>query len=355
MNKFFYGVIEGFYGRQWSWQVREDYAGFLHDHGFDCYIYAPKGDAFLRAQWRDNHPQEDFQQLLSLSQYYHQRGLRWGLGFSPLGLSFAYGEDDKIRLQEKINQLNALNPDILCILFDDTKGDVEGLAQRQLAIVDDILAVSEADQHIICPTYYSFDPVLEQIFGKRPAGYLETLGNNLPDSVDIFWTGNQVVSTAFTVDDIDHVARLLGRKPILWDNYPVNDGRLTSEYLHLRSYMGRPHQLAKWSAGHLVNPMNQPLISQLVLQSLPLLYKLSEAYNADTALEKGLDKLGNRTLAEKIRIDLSLFQDVGLAEMTEQQRLGLCNEYRVFNHPVADEIVEWLNGEYRFDPKCLTG
>ena len=63
---FFYGVIEGFYGHQWSWSARAHYAAFLSELGYDCYIYAPKGDPFLRSRWREDYPEDEWIKLLEL-------------------------------------------------------------------------------------------------------------------------------------------------------------------------------------------------------------------------------------------------------------------------------------------------
>lgn len=355
MTNFFYGVIEGFYGRQWSWQMRCDYAGFLSQHGFDCYIYAPKGDSYLRSQWRQPLPEQSFTQLSKLAQVYRQAGLRWGIGLSPLGLQEQYSDEDRRSLQGKVQQLNQLGPDILCILFDDARGDIDGLADRQVAISRDIINVSAAQQHIVCPSYYSFDPVLEQVFGKMPADYWSTLGTGLPESTGVFWTGNQVISEQYTEQDLQRATEKLRRRPILWDNYPVNDGKATSLHLHLQPYRGRPFQLKQWSQGHIVNPMNQPLLSRLVLSSLGLLYSMEQDYDIDTALEQSLQLLEDPRLVAQLRADMNQFDQRGLEGMSEEVKVHACEFYGSTDHPVAKEISDWLNGGYRFDPACLTG
>jgi hypothetical protein len=355
MVNFFYGVIEGFYGHQWSWAVRHDFASFLAQYGFDCYIYAPKGDAWLRSNWRELYPETPYQRLRQLAQEYQKQGVRWGIGISPLGLSIDYGPKDRQQLLSKIKQLNQLQPNLLCILFDDSRGDVDGLAQRQLQVIADILSVSDAGQFIVCPSYYSFDPRLEQVFGKMPPDYWNELGVNLPASVDIFWTGNQVISSRYCQADLEKVSWLLRRKPVLWDNYPVNDGRITSQYLHLTPYTGRPYELSTWTQGHIVNPMNQPELSRLVLPSLQALYSEKAAYSPEQSMDKGLATINNKALAERIKQDVALFQEAGLAAIDHQQRLQLETIYRAFAHPAADEIADWLAGKYRFDPACLTG
>lgn len=355
MQDFFYGVIEGFYGRQWSWQTRRDYAAFLARYRFDCYLFAPKGEAALRSQWRGGLPAALCGELEQLGDCYRRRGVRWGLGLSPLGLFERFGDDDRRRLRQVITQINALQPDVLCILFDDVRGDIPGLGQRQCEIVAEILATSTARQHLMCPTYYSFDPVLERVFGTMPAGYLEQLGAGLAPEVGIFWTGNRVISDTISVGDIGAVSERLGRKPVLWDNYPVNDGRATCGHLHLRPYQGRPAALREATAGHIVNPMNQPALSQLVLQSLAALYRDAPAYDAGAAWLAGLALLADDALARQLNGDAGRFQDVGLDGLSSDERAALATVYAGFGHPAAAEVADWLAGGYRFDPACLTG
>lgn len=353
MSQFYYGVIEGFYGRQWSWPIRRDYAAFLRRFGFGAYIYAPKGDAFLRSRWREMHPADEQMELHQLAAEYRRQGVKWGLGLSPLGLGEKYLQQDKDQLVDKVRFINDLDPDILCILFDDMRGDFDGLLRRQLQIIDDITAASSARKFIICPTYYSFDPVLEQVFGAMPPLYLEKLGVSLSSAIDIFWTGDKVISGEYSAAGASRIARLLRRKPVLWDNYPVNDGRLTSKFLHLRPYGGRPAKISEWYAGHLVNPMNQPLLSQIVLQSLDSLYH-DRLYSPELSLDRGLGLLGRESLVARIKSDVDVFQDRGLDGLSEGQRVQLLTAYRCIDHPAAAEVADWLSGGYQFDPACLT-
>ncbi|MFM4737822.1 beta-N-acetylglucosaminidase domain-containing protein, partial [Aeromonas caviae] len=38
------GLIEGFFGKGWSWEARARYAQWLPRHGYGFYLYAPKED-----------------------------------------------------------------------------------------------------------------------------------------------------------------------------------------------------------------------------------------------------------------------------------------------------------------------
>ena len=53
--------------------------------------------------------------------------------------------------------------------------------------------------------------------------------------------------------------------------------------------------------------------------------------------------------------DSALFQDAGLAGISTEQKSALVKRYSAFqDHPMVIELMDWLNGEYAFDPQCLT-
>ena len=59
-------------------------------------------------------------------------------------------------------------------------------------------------------------------------------------------------------------------------------------------------------------------------------------------------------MAETILEDIPLFQDVGLDGMTGDQKAALIQKYDEFQSPLSEEIVDWLQEGYAFDPACLT-
>lgn len=354
MSDFLCGVIEGFYGRTWSWPTRHSMLEFLQGQHFNSYIYAPKADRQLRQAWRESHATEDFAQLQALRENCRVRELQFGIGFSPWGLQSAYNDRDRLALQNKIGDLNRLDSDVFCILFDDMPGAIADLAARQCAIVADIAAVCSARRILVCPTYYSFDPVLEKVFGAMPERYLETLGAGLDAGIDILWTGALVLSPGYSRADIDAVSARLGRKPVLWDNYPVNDGRLISRFLHLLPVRNRPWQLSEWCGGHLANPMNQAFLSQLPLASLAHNYRLRDAYDPQQFWREQVQVLLGEPLAALLHRDIELLQNKGLDQLSARDRELLSADYCRIDHPAARELIDWLHEGYRFDPACLT-
>lgn len=350
------GVIEGFFGRPWSWADRETTISFLADQGFDFYLYAPKSDAHLRRLWQQHWPEPEWQHLVQLRQTCRQQGVRFGLGLSPLELYRETGPNSQRQLERKVLQLNDLQPDILCLLFDDMRGDLPELAQRQAELARVAAATTCARQVILCPTYYSLDPILEKVFGKRPAHYWETLGRELPNSIDIFWTGPQVCSPYYPEAHLNEVADWLGRKPFLWDNYPVNDGAAMSKKLPLMAYPPEHGALAGQLAGHAVNPMNQAALSQIPLRTLPQVYREGVDYRQQRAFEQSCHASCPPELAQLLIADRPQLQERGLGELSEPERQALLKRYQPFagEQPAARELVDWLEGAYAFDPACLT-
>ena len=86
------GIIEGFYGKPWTWDERAEVMRWCHERGMDTYVYAPKDDPKHRERWREpygNGKLDGFARLVD------DKTLRVGFGISP-GLSIdCYADDDR--------------------------------------------------------------------------------------------------------------------------------------------------------------------------------------------------------------------------------------------------------------------
>jgi len=345
---FLSGVIEGFYGRCWSFDTRMAYAEYLVAAGLNTYIYCPKSDPHLRNRWREDWTTEVWGELQNLSAAYKRHGLNWGVGLSPVELYRNYNAPQKNKLKQKVARIAELSAPLLAILFDDMPGDLDALASRQAEIVADICAWVPGVRVLICPTYYSFDPVLEKFFGPKPSNYWPQLGRELPAAVDIFWTGNNVCSTAIESSDIEAIVNQLGRKVTLWDNYPVNDGAARSQFLYTSKLADRSTTLRPLLTGHLCNPMNQGLLS------LPALGGLAELYGSGAIDNSFLSYVLGPVTWDRICRDHQVFQQHGLSGLGREKRRQLSLEYENLPGAAALEVAEWLRGGYSFDPACLT-
>jgi hyaluronoglucosaminidase len=345
---FLTGVIEGFYGRSWSFETRLAYADYLCESGLNTCIYCPKGDPYLRRRWQEDWPEAGWRELLELSSAYRLRGIYWGVGLSPVELYREYGKSQRAQFKRKVERLAELSAQVIAILFDDMPGDMDALATRQAEIVADVCQWLPGTRVLVCPTYYSFDPVLELYFGKMPQDYWPQLGRELPLDADIFWTGNNVCSDSIEVNDLKAIVQELSRPVMLWDNYPVNDGAVRSSFLYTGKLSARSPALRPFIRGHLCNPMNQGLLS------LPALSGLSELYGTGCLDDEALCRILGPLTWERLSQDKHSFEHEGLIGLGAEQCRQLASEYGNLPGAAAQEVAQWLRGEYSFDPQCLT-
>ena len=392
------GLIEGFYGRQWSWGEREGWCRFLSEQEQDFYLYAPKGDDHLRKRWLEPWDRTTRDRLERLRDVCGQEGLMFGPGLSPYEIYLHWDDSARRALERRLDDLKGLEPGIFGLFFDDMEGDRSTMAQVQ-ADVAHIAADRLPDARIVvCPTYYSYDPCLRLLFGDEPAGYLEGLGKALDPSIDVFWTGPLVCSESYPEAHLAEIAARLGRKPFIWDNYPVNDGARIAPFLFLRPPAGRPVRPEELTSGFAVNPMNQPWLSRIPFAGLAETWRSGETdpeklwavavetiddpklrelltRDRDAFQDRGIGHAGtqkelaegwSRKLAENPRFPLlsDADREIVLKEqrdfdrkaadaLTEEERLRLASEYERIGHPAACEVAEWLRGLYRYDPSLF--
>src|SRR5262249_19821173 len=82
-----------------------------------------------------------------------------------------------------------------------------------------------------------------------------------------------------------------GRRPILWDNFPVNDGTMERS-LHLGSYLGREPELTDEVDGVLCNPMLQAHASQVALAEAADFLCAPERYDPEASWAAALRGVG---------------------------------------------------------------
>jgi hypothetical protein len=338
-------IIEGYFGPAWSWPERTETMRVLAARGYRRFIYAPKADPFLRRRWRERHPAEELQRIADFAASCRAVGVRFGIGLTPFEAHLGDEAGAFAALAAKLEDLDAVGIDDLALLFDDMKGDLPDLAARQVRMTEFCAGGMRASGLIMCPSYYSDDPILDRVFGARPAHYLADLGRGLDPAIGIFWTGSKVCATEFDTADMERVGAEMRRKPFLWDNYPVNDGPRMSKHLHLRAFTGRPAALANVCAGHAINPALQPVLTRIPALTLAASYRAGTRYDPDTAFTAAAAEILGADLAGLLAGDASALQDLGLdADAAQKDRWRA--RYAAFPHPAAQEIIGWLDGIY---------
>lgn len=341
------GIIEGFYGPLWTMDERRALVRRLRPHGYGFYLYAPKADPYLRRCWEQDHPEHQARELAAFAGFCREQGVRFGIGLSPFEIFNRFDDAARQALARKLAFLDGMGIDELAILFDDMHSDTPELARTQAEIMRWVMAHSGAKRFIMCPSYYSDDTVLDRVFGQRPDDYLAVLGEALDPAVDVFWTGEEVCSREISPGHLRRVAGQLRRKPLLWDNYPVNDGDRMSRHLHLRGFTGRPAANAGEIAGHAINPALQPTLTAIPALTLAQSYGQGEDYCYGQAFRTAAREVVGPDLAEQLLADLLVLQDAGLHRISEDRMASLKAAYGKVDHPAAREILRWLAGEYQ--------
>jgi hyaluronoglucosaminidase len=343
------GIVEGFFGPSWSHESRISFADFLHKYGGDFYIYAPKRDAHLRKEWREKWDRKFLSQMTQLRDAFQKRKLKFGVALSPFGLGSNISQEDWSLLAHKFQELSELKLDYLGLFFDDMPS-TDDLLKVQKEVVD--LALKYFPRGLIfCPSYYTYDPILDKVFGQRPAGYMEGL-KTLPPEVEICWTGPKVISEEITQAHLQEVIELLGRKPFIWENLFANDGPRNCKFLKLRYFTGRDSSLIDHTNGLGFNLMNQPYLSQLLYLSSLLV--MQKNITSEKAFEEACFELYSKEFALHLLANRKSYLESGLDKLTELEKQTFLQELAGFSEPACSEIRSWLNGEYLVGPECLT-
>jgi hyaluronoglucosaminidase len=249
------GIIEGFYGPPWSWDTRRLVCDELSTVGFDTYVYAPKDDPLHRDRWRD--PYDDAT-LTDFAALVDDGTLRVGFGIAP-GLSIdpdAHG--DRAALLAKVEQVLETGVGLVCLALDDLP-PADGLGERHGHLTSWLRDALPAEvELVLVPTHYT---------GCERTPYLDAIARLVPVDVPVAWTGRHVVNDTITAADARAWSDAMdGRRPLLWDNWPVNDA-VMSDRLHTGPLRGREADLPDHLAGYLANPMPQARASMPALRS----------------------------------------------------------------------------------------
>jgi hypothetical protein len=265
------GVVEGFYGTPWSPEDRLDIVRFEGQHRMNVYYYAPKDDPYHRKLWRDPYPVEETKRLAGLVDEARTNFVDFCFAISP-GLSMTYSSDqDFATLVQKLESVGKLGVSCFALFLDDVPQDLQDphdqaqfktLAQAHIYLINklhkQLKSQSPWNRLTVTPTVYTNE------WGSRD--YVRELGAGVDPDVSIVWTGPKVASPEITEAEAKNWGELLRRKPLVWDNFPVNDGRPWR--LHLGPLRGRGPNLPVAIQGLISNPMNQARASMIPLQTI---------------------------------------------------------------------------------------
>ncbi len=265
------GVVEGFYGPPWTHADRLELLHFEGQHGMNIYIYGPKDDPYHRKLWREPYPAEQLERLGELADTAKENFIDFTFAISP-GLSMVYSsEADFQALARKLDSVARLGVSSFALFLDDVPPDLahtedrarfNTLAQAHVHLInrlyDHLQSLSSDNRLTVCPTTYTNG------WGNRD--YIKELGTGVNPAVPLIWTGTETIPRTITEAQAEEWGGYLHRKPLVWDNYPVNDDN--PWWLNLQPLRGRDAGLFAAIQGLFSNPMIQPQASLIPLQTV---------------------------------------------------------------------------------------
>lgn len=286
------GVIEGFYGPPWSYQDRLDIIAFMGRVGLRDYVYAPKDDPYHRSEWRAPYPPDEWARLDTLVQTATAHDVRLWYAISP-GLSIRYTSDEDYEaLLAKIDAVTGIGVRHVGLFLDDVPPELvhdedraayETLADAHVALTNRLHAdlTARGVRLAFTPTTYT------DAWGNPE--YVATVGRGVHPDVPIVWTGPDVASPVIDAARAKTWGAAIGRPPLLWDNYPVND--FARWRLFVGPVSGRTADLPGALSGFIANPMNEAHASMIALTTLATYTADPAGYDPDAALRAALDTL----------------------------------------------------------------
>ena len=294
------GVIEGFYGKEWTFEERADLMNFCRQNNLNAYIYAPKDDPYHRNKWRKPYPASQIAELKNLVEIANANGVRFIFAISP-GLDLNYkgkkaDEDLKI-LMRKIDAVYNIGVRNFAIFFDDLKDNKgnhheDGKKQAEfLNKLQDKLVARYGDVAplITVPTeYYGLDMVNGRGKVKK---YTEDFSANLDKNIIVLYTGEGVVCDGISEEDFQAARKIYGRDLGIWWNYPVNDYTLTDNgNRNAKLALGAIEKLPTQNVQAIFfNPMSQYQLSKIALTTGADYANAPESYDAEISWNKNIE------------------------------------------------------------------
>ncbi|MCR5264756.1 MAG: beta-N-acetylglucosaminidase domain-containing protein [Clostridiales bacterium] len=325
------GFIEGFYGAPWSHENRLSVLSLMAAHRMNTVYYAPKDDLYHRELWRELYPEDELRRLKSYAEAAASFHMSFVWCISP-GLSIRYAAaEDFCSLMTKTRQLYDSGIRSFGLLLDDISGELKDSEDRQRygelvnAHIDLICRYYQALEDLtpgmkltVCPTIYQ---------GDGSEYYISRLCREIPPGISVFWTGRDICSRELTCREAMLFFEHTLRKPLYWDNYPVNDMAMSRE-MHIGPLIGREDELWRYSEGLIANAMEYAECSKIPLITIADYLWQGERYDPEKSWIRAVGKVVGKenteaflTFADHLRVSClmdensphlkQLFTDVG--------------------------------------------
>ncbi len=246
------GVVEGFYGTPWSQDDRISQIRFYGSIKANTYIYGPKDDPYHSSpNWRKPYPEPQAENIKKLVRIANENFVDFVWAIHP-GQDIKWTKKDQRNVLKKFEDMYDLGVRSFALFFDDISG--EGTkAHKQAGLLNYlnkhfVKAKKDVKPLMLTPTDYN-----KSWAGPGPNDYLAILGRELDPSIQIMWTGDNVMADV-TKSTLAWVQERIKRPALIWWNFPVSD------YARNELFLGPSYGLEKGITAHemsgiLSNPM----------------------------------------------------------------------------------------------------
>jgi hyaluronoglucosaminidase len=293
------GMVEGYYGTPWTTEQRVSVFKLMNAEKMNTYVYAPKNDRYHRDAWSIPYPDKELRQLEVLFGEASHHHIDFVYSVGP-GLSMIYSSEQHLDLlMQKFRQLYDKGTRYFALLLDDIpmtllhQEDVRHFSSFEEAHIHLVQVVysrlKEWDTQVklmVCPTLY---------FGRAEEDYIQRLGQSIPRDVELMWTGKAICSPEIDVGEAREFYELTSKRPLYWDNYPVNDANMRDE-MHIGPILNRHPKLYQYSNGLIANVMEYPESTLLPLITIAHYLWNPPAYHADSSYRYALRSQVGSTL-----------------------------------------------------------
>ncbi|MBO5410959.1 MAG: beta-N-acetylglucosaminidase domain-containing protein [Clostridia bacterium] len=373
------GYIEGFYGTPWEHGKRLEMLQLMSSYGMNTYYYAPKDDPYHRSRWSELYPENEIGNLMELVGFCNANFIDFAYCIAP-GQSMKYSnEEDFEKLCCKVKQLYDIGVRTFGLLVDDIpenlyyeedKAAFDGEAVNAHIVLSNSLNAFLASLSpdcclTVCPLQYH---------GKGNEYYISKLGRGIDGDISLFWTGRNICSQEITVSEAVIFADSTNRKPLYWDNFPVNDAEMYNE-MHLGYISGRDPELYRYSKGIISNTMQYAMSSKIPLLTVcdylwnPVAYEGFESWKKAIEIVFGAEAqlimpFADNLLTSCLKVENSPMLNAALAKAEQSffagdiggamgavvgymSALDECCEYlRTVDNPVVSELKPWVEKQF---------
>jgi hypothetical protein len=306
-----FGVVEGFYGKPWSFEARTDIVRLLGEVGLTTYLYAPKSDPEHRARWWAPLSRPSLDAFRELAAVADAANVRFVYGIAPERLFGAKNlrvkkerdlEGEMFRaLVARLKSVVSCGVREIALLFDDTWPTVMPLLAtfekgRAHALIATRLAAELGVAVSVVPAVY-FGRAAD--LSRGALEYLRGLASHGPMRAG--WTGARIFSSYVSAADIEAVERATGLELWLWNNVIANDwlplatgevvGGRGRERLCYGPIDNFAPELFERGHGVLLNGTREVVTARIALATFAELRKSGRSYRANEALERALTRL----------------------------------------------------------------